>query len=123
VLRGESLRSIAMDWNERGVKTVGGGMWQGSMIRRVLMSPRIAGLKDHRGEIVGEATWPAIIDRATHDRQLVQSIIDETNPPDVCHKLILLVRSVLPMIMCFIPSFMLLGIVPAIVSAVFNAFA
>jgi hypothetical protein len=33
------------------------------------------------------------------------------------------VRSVLPMIMCFIPSFMLLGIVPAIVSAVFNAFA
>jgi hypothetical protein len=33
------------------------------------------------------------------------------------------VRSMLPMIMCFIPSFMLLGIVPAIVSAVFNAFA
>jgi hypothetical protein len=29
----------------------------------------------------------------------------------------------LPMMMCFIPSFMLLGIVPAIVSAVFNAFA
>jgi hypothetical protein len=27
------------------------------------------------------------------------------------------------MIMCFIPSFMLLGIVPAIVSAVFSAFA
>jgi hypothetical protein len=27
-----------MDWNERGVKTVGGGTWQGSMIRRVLMS-------------------------------------------------------------------------------------
>jgi hypothetical protein len=25
VLRDESLRSIAMDWNERGVKTVGGG--------------------------------------------------------------------------------------------------
>ena len=68
VLRGESLRSIAMDWNERGVETVGGGKWQGSMIRRVLMSPRIAGLREHRGEIVGEATWPAIIERATHDR-------------------------------------------------------
>jgi site-specific DNA recombinase len=68
VLRGESLRSIAMDWNERGLKTVGGGKWQGSMIRRVLMSPRIAGIREHRGEIVGEATWPAIIDRATHDR-------------------------------------------------------
>lgn len=33
------------------------------------------------------------------------------------------VRSVLPMMICFIPSFMLLGIVPAVVSAVFNAFA
>jgi site-specific DNA recombinase len=60
VLRGESLRSIAMDWNERGIKTLGGRKWQGSLIRRVLMSPRIAGLKDHRGEIVGEATWPEI---------------------------------------------------------------
>jgi hypothetical protein len=72
VLRGESLRSIAMDWNKRGIKPAGGNstkakdkradqrkgaaMWQGSMIRRVLMSPRIAGLKEHRGEIVGEAT-------------------------------------------------------------------
>jgi pilus assembly protein TadC len=32
------------------------------------------------------------------------------------------VRSVLPMMTCFIPSFMLLGIVPAIASAVFNSF-
>jgi pilus assembly protein TadC len=31
------------------------------------------------------------------------------------------VRSVLPLMMCFIPSFMLLGIVPAVASAVFNA--
>jgi pilus assembly protein TadC len=31
------------------------------------------------------------------------------------------VRSVLPLMMCFIPSFMLLGIVPAVVSAIFNA--
>jgi hypothetical protein len=29
---------------------------------------------------------------------------------------------VLPMMACFIPSFMLLGIVPAVVSAIFNAF-
>jgi pilus assembly protein TadC len=31
------------------------------------------------------------------------------------------VRSVLPLMMCFIPSFLLLGIVPAVVSAVLNA--
>jgi site-specific DNA recombinase len=34
----------------------------------VLVSPRIAGPRENRGEIVGEAAWPAIIDRATHDR-------------------------------------------------------
>jgi hypothetical protein len=44
------------------------------------MSPRIAGLKEHRGEIVGEATWPAIIDRATHDR-LVGLLGDESRRP------------------------------------------
>jgi pilus assembly protein TadC len=32
------------------------------------------------------------------------------------------VRSVLPLMMCFIPSFLLLGIVPAVVSAVFSVF-
>jgi len=32
------------------------------------------------------------------------------------------VRSVLPMMICFIPSFMLLGLVPAVVSAIFSAF-
>jgi pilus assembly protein TadC len=31
------------------------------------------------------------------------------------------VRSVLPLMTCFLPSFMLLGIVPAVVSAVFQA--
>jgi len=36
-------------------------------------------------------------------------------------KSILCIRSVLPLMMCFIPSFLLLGIVPAVVSAVFNA--
>ena len=85
MLRGESLRSIAMDWNERGVKSVGGGTWQGSMIRWVLMSPRSAGLKDHRGEVVGglrgrrSSTAPLMISaraaEATRavDRQLRQA--------------------------------------------------
>jgi hypothetical protein len=58
VLRGESLRSIAFDFNDRGIKPVGGGRWVGSTLRRVLVSPRIAKLRDHRGEIVGEAKWP-----------------------------------------------------------------
>ena len=68
MLRGESIRSIAFDFNDRGIKPVGGGRWVGSTLRRVLVSPRIAGLREHNGEVVGDATWPAIIDSATHDR-------------------------------------------------------
>ena len=70
VLRGESLRSIAFDFNKRGIKPAGGkkngeskiDKWQGSTLRRVLISPRIAGLREHNGEVVGKAVWPAIID-------------------------------------------------------------
>ena len=68
VLRGESIRSIAFDFNDRGIKPLAGGRWAGSTLRRVLVSPRIAGLREHNGEVVGEAMWPAIIERATHDR-------------------------------------------------------
>ncbi|HET9778771.1 MAG TPA: recombinase family protein [Propionibacteriaceae bacterium] len=68
VLRGESIRSIAFDFNDRGIKPVAGGRWAGSTLRRMLISPRIAGLREHNGDVVGDAAWPAIIDRATHDR-------------------------------------------------------
>jgi len=67
VLRGESLRSIAFDFNQRGIKPAGGkkngeskiDKWQGPTLRRVLISPRIAGLREHNGEVVGKAVWPA----------------------------------------------------------------
>jgi DNA invertase Pin-like site-specific DNA recombinase len=88
VLRGESLRSIAFDFNKRGIKPAGGkrngeskiDKWQGSTLRRVLISPRIAGLREHNGEVVGKAAWPAIIDEATHDR-LVGLLKDPSRRP------------------------------------------
>lgn len=67
-LAGESLRGIAMDWNERGIPTVSGKTWAPWVLGRVLASPRIAGLREHRGAIAGPAVWPAIIDRPTHDK-------------------------------------------------------
>jgi len=36
-----------------------------TVLRRVLTSPRTAGLRQHRGEIVGDAAWPPILDRDT----------------------------------------------------------
>lgn len=68
-LAGESLRSIARDWNERGIPTVRGAQgWTYQAMRRMLLSPRHAGLRTHRGEVVGPAAWPAIIASDDHER-------------------------------------------------------
>lgn len=61
VLAGDSLRSICVDLNGRGVSTVTGKQWTSQTLRRMLMAPRISGQREHRGEIVAKADWPAII--------------------------------------------------------------
>jgi site-specific DNA recombinase len=43
-------------------------MWKMQTLRRMLMSPRISGQREHRGEIVGPAEWPAIITEADGER-------------------------------------------------------
>lgn len=62
VLAGETVRSIAVDWRERGVPTVTGAAWSPTTVKRLLMSGRISGQREHKGVIVGPAAWPAIID-------------------------------------------------------------
>jgi site-specific DNA recombinase len=69
VLEGDaSLTGLAYEWNAAEVPTPAGGKWYTSQVRRLLTSPRIAGLREHRGEIVAEGTWPALIERETFDR-------------------------------------------------------
>lgn len=71
VLSGESFRSVARCWNEAGLLTPRGNQWSTNSVRVVLTGPRVAGLRQHRGETVGRAVWPAIIARAQHE-QLVE---------------------------------------------------
>jgi DNA invertase Pin-like site-specific DNA recombinase len=68
VLAGDSLRGICADWNRRAVLTSTGGPWRPQVLRRLLMSGRIAGWREHRDVLVAPAVWPAIVDRATVDR-------------------------------------------------------
>lgn len=77
ILAGESLNSIAREWNEHGPATVTGARWQANVLRNVLASPRVAGLRQHRGEVVGEAAWPAILDRDTWES--VRAILEDPN--------------------------------------------
>jgi site-specific DNA recombinase len=77
ILAGDTLRGIALDWAARGVRTPGtraeplGGLWGNPTLRQLLLSPRIAGLRSHHGqlypgdpttmpEIVARPTWEAV---------------------------------------------------------------
>ncbi|MGW1796524.1 recombinase family protein [Streptomyces sp. NPDC001984] len=74
IIAGDSLRAICREWAEKGVRTVprrkrmeDGSRtepvardWQATELRRTLLRPRNAGLIDHRGEIIGKASWPPL---------------------------------------------------------------
>ena len=69
VLAGESLGAICWDWAERGIRTPGtrrnptGNPWSVGSLRGALTRPRLAGLREYRGEIIGDAQWEAILAR------------------------------------------------------------
>ena len=75
VMAGESLRSLSVDLDRRGVPTVSGGRWSTQVLRRLLMSGRIAGLREHRTGTF-PAQWPAIISVDDH-RRLVAILGDD----------------------------------------------
>lgn len=72
VLAGDSLRSICNDFIKRGIPGPSGGLWRPSVLRTILRSARASGQREHRGQIVAKAVWPAIItpDETTRLRAL-----------------------------------------------------
>lgn len=75
VLEGDGLMTIARDWNTQGVPGASGGPWGAPTLRRVLLSSRIAGLREHgvdpSGKTLGDlspAVWAAALDRQTWDQ-------------------------------------------------------
>lgn len=73
VLAGDSLGSIARDWNARGLRTVNGNEWRPQALGRMLRSPHLAGLRAHANgdgerEVVSAGRWEAILDRAMWER-------------------------------------------------------
>lgn len=71
-LAGQSLRSLTIWLNESQITPSVAKSWQTSAVRQVLSSGRIAGLREHRGEVIGPAVWPAIITPAERDRVLAR---------------------------------------------------
>lgn len=65
---GESVTSIAKRLNAAGVTGPAGGQWSTAGVIAQLKSARISGRREHQGEVVADATWPAIISPAQSDR-------------------------------------------------------
>jgi site-specific DNA recombinase len=73
ILNGDTFYAVARDFNERGIasrrptrkehrENIG---WTPSAVKQMLTMPAYAGKRQHQGEIVGDALWPALIDFAT----------------------------------------------------------
>jgi site-specific DNA recombinase len=68
LLAGETVGTILRDWQAQGVMTPRGNRWVATSFRNMLCSPRLAGLRVHQDQVVGEAAWPPILDRVTWEQ-------------------------------------------------------
>ena len=65
ILTGASLSDVARTWNAAGASTTNGKPWTAPMISAFIRKPRNAGKRSYRGKIVGDGTWPPLVDPAT----------------------------------------------------------
>jgi DNA invertase Pin-like site-specific DNA recombinase len=65
VLEGATVASLVRELDRQGVRPVKAAKWSTKTLHDILRSPRVAGLRVHRGEVAGPAEWPAILDRET----------------------------------------------------------
>jgi site-specific DNA recombinase len=88
VLNGASLRSVAMEWNRRGLltpkartgKQKGGAQWTNLQLRRLLMRPVYAGLRTYQDSEPVAGDWEPLYDEDTW-RDLVALLSDPKRRP------------------------------------------
>ena len=68
LLAGESVRSLVQWMQDTNVPSVSGKPWRTPTVSTMLTSPRIAGMREHRGVVIGPAVWQAIITEDQHRR-------------------------------------------------------
>jgi len=71
-ISGESVRSLASWLESEGIATVTGKPWRTSTLRRMITSGRIAGLREHRGAVVGKAAWEPIISESDRNKVMAR---------------------------------------------------
>jgi site-specific DNA recombinase len=68
IANGEPPYRICNEWNTKGIKSPRGALWGISVLKRILTNPIYIAKRVHQGQIVGEATWPPILDEQTFYR-------------------------------------------------------
>jgi site-specific DNA recombinase len=71
-LAGASIRSLTVWLNDSGIAPAVAESWRTSAVRQILCSGRIAGLREHHGQVIGPAAWPAIVTPVQRDRVLAR---------------------------------------------------
>jgi DNA invertase Pin-like site-specific DNA recombinase len=64
LLDGGSLHGLAKEWKARGVKTPTGLPFTAVRLREMLLSPRLAGFREHNGQRYAATAWTPIVDPA-----------------------------------------------------------
>jgi DNA invertase Pin-like site-specific DNA recombinase len=81
---GEGLHSIAKDLTGRRIapprparspRAADGQAWLPSTVKRIATNPTHAGKRTHKGEVVGDAAWPALVEEGLFDS--VQGILSD----------------------------------------------
>lgn len=90
LLAGESIRAVARDLNQREVSPVRAAAWSPTTLREMMINPRLAGVRVHKGETLGQGDWQPAITEATH-RQLLDLLTNparRTSPGNVTRNLL-----------------------------------
>lgn len=74
LLAGGTLRSVVRWLNDSGVRSSTGRRWSQQALRYMMRSGRIAGLREHRRQVIGEAVWDGIITVEQH--QQLRTMLD-----------------------------------------------
>ena len=65
ILAGRTLASQVRNLNDVGLLTGQGHLWRSESLKKWLLSPRNAGLRSHKGEVVTKAVWPGVVKEPT----------------------------------------------------------
>lgn len=82
VINGGSIYAVRHRWMDKDIATPtdrrtvdGKPKWSAMSVCGILTGPRIAGLRQHQGAVIGEAVWPAIVRR--EDWEAVRAILND----------------------------------------------